>query len=175
MRSKPVFAVLAACVSGFLGGMLSSQVQAQGAPANVIRAPRFELVNRAGATVAVWEVTPSHEIRLRFATKAGGALEIGAIEDGRPFFRMLGRDGKNRLAMGLDQLDKPSLGMSDEKWYGRVRLGFTGPDTLDPSADDWALSFCPFGTTRPIAGVGMVKNVDGQLDGYLTADGKVVR
>jgi hypothetical protein len=75
----------------------------------------------------------------------------------------------------LDGLDKPMLGMGDEKWQGRVRLGFVEPDMLDPSSDDWGLSLCPFGADRPIVGMEMIKTVGGQMEGRLTVSGRRIR
>jgi hypothetical protein len=178
MNLKTVWGILAACASGFLGGTLASQGRENRVEAfapEVIRASRFELVNPAGITVANWEVTPTNEIRLRFTSGRGEALEIGALQDGRPFLRMRGRDGKARVVMELDGLDKPMLGMGDEKWEGRVRLGFIEPDILDTGSDDWGLAFCPFGTTRPIVGMQMIKTAAGKVEGHLTVSGMRIR
>jgi hypothetical protein len=175
MSAKTVLGILVACVSGFLGGALASQGGKAAPPPDVVRASRFELVNRAGRMVASWEVTPANQVRLQFGSGRAGALEIGSLEDGRPFLRMRGRDGKNRLVMELDTLDKPMIGMGDEKWEGRVHLGFVEPDVLDPASDDWRLSFSPFGTTRPIASMGMFKAGAGQEEGRLTISGRRIQ
>jgi len=174
MNPKATLGILAACVSGFLGGTLASQTRVQASSVDVVRASRFELVNPAGSTVADWEVTPSNEVRLRFASSRGNAVEIGVLEDGRPYLRMRGRDDKNRIVMELDQRDKPLLGMGDEKWEGRLRIGFVEPDVVDPNSDDWGISLCPFGTTRPIVGMRMAKTAAGEVEGRLMISGRSI-
>ena len=99
---------------------------------------------------------------------AGGAALVGALvtHDARAV---------GTRTFELDTLDKPMIGMGDEKWEGRVHLGFVEPDVLDPASDDWRLSFSPFGTTRPIASMGMFKAGAGQEEGRLTISGRRIQ
>ncbi len=177
MSFKNCFVILAACVAGFLGGLLSSNSHVDAAPQDVIRASKFELVNSEGIAVANWEVDSGQEVHLRFLYKHDSVgAEFGILADGRPFLRMRGRDRKRRIVMELDQADKPMLGMGDERWEGRVRLGFIPPDTFPYSDwDHWGLFFRPFGSARPIAGIGMMQTGSSPLEGFLSVSGKRIR
>jgi len=175
MKAGSVLATLAvAALSAFLGGVIGSRSQVEAADPQTIRASRFELVNASGATVATWEVGSGNEAHLRFLPVRGGAaVDIGVLPDGRPIVQMAGRDGKKRIVLELDQLDKPMLGMGDERWEGRVHLGFTEPDMPSPDWDNWGLSFRG-SSERPVAAIGMVKSGTGS-DGLLTISGKEIR
>jgi hypothetical protein len=89
---------------------------------------------------------------------------------------MGGRGGKNRIAIVLDQADKPALVMSDERLERRNHVGFMDPDTFP--FGDWdhcGLSFRAFGSERLVAGMGMVNIPGGRMDGFLTVSGKSIR
>jgi hypothetical protein len=176
MNPKNLLGFLAACASGFLGGTLASQGRVEATSPSVVRASRYELVNGAGAVVAYWEVDPGNGIRLRFLPRRGSsAIDIGVFADGQPFLRMDGRDEKNRLALELDAADRPLLVMSDQRWEGRVILGFNEPDTPDPTWDNWGLRFHAAGSEKTVAGIGTMKRSDGRVEGFLTVSGKRVR
>jgi hypothetical protein len=87
---------------------------------------------------------------------------------------MNGRGGKNRIALELDQAEKPMLVMSDEKWEGRVHLGYIEPDTKDPRWDNWGLAFRAPGSSRPVAGMGMTRGARDHPEGFLTVSGKTI-
>jgi len=130
--------------------------------------------------VARWEVdSKASQVHLCFLSKGGPiGFDVGVWLDGRPFIAMNGRDGKNRIAMGLDEANKPALGMSDERWQGRIVLGHKGsdtPDILDDPLDQWGLEFRPFGSERPVAAMGMTKGGGDQTRGVLMVDGKSIR
>ena len=179
MRLTNLINVIVACAAGFLGGTLASRVPVQAASPQVVRASGFELLDAAGRPVARWETDPkTKDAHLCFLAKRGGiGLDVGVFPDARPFLSMNGRDGKNRISIGLDQQDKPGLGMSDERWLGRVvlgRLGSDTPDIPDPT-DTWVLQFRPFGTTRPITMMGMTNGGGGETKGVLFVNGETIR
>jgi hypothetical protein len=175
MKIEKLFGILAACAAGYIGGLLSSQIPARASPPDVVRAARFELVNGSGVPTATWEADPSGESRLSFLHGHDTVgVDIGVLSDGRPFLRMRGRDGKNRIVMTLDQTDKPMLGMGDEQWEGRVHLGFMPPDTFPYSNwDHWGLVFRASGS--PVAVIGMAKTGNNPIEGFLTVAGKKIR
>ncbi|MGB7761289.1 MAG: hypothetical protein WBL61_15775 [Bryobacteraceae bacterium] len=180
MKLTNLLVIVAACVAGFLGGMLALQVRVKALPPAVLRASRFELVDTAGKPVARWEVdSEKHQVHLCFLSKGGPiGLDIGVSTEGQPFLAMNGRDGKPRIDMGLGWMDKPALGMGDERWQGRIVLGHAGsdtPDILDDPWDQWGLEFRPFGSERPIAAMGMTMRGGNQTKGILMVDGKSVR
>jgi hypothetical protein len=169
-----VFAVAGA--AGFLGGALNSQLSVYAASPTVIKASRFELTNGAGITLAVWEADSKNGAHLRFLpTKGHSRVEIGVNSNGTPSLQMDGLDGKNRFAVRLDAADKPYLEMSDERWAGRVSLGFIEQDMYDPKTDDWGLSFRGFGSQRSIAEMGMTKTASGEPTGFLAVSGEQIR
>jgi hypothetical protein len=89
---------------------------------------------------------------------------------------MWGRDGKQRIVMELDQSDKPALGMGDERWEGRVQLGFIAPDTYTPEWDNWGLWFRAFGSERPVASIGVTNSGPGRApEGVLTLSGRRIQ
>ena len=81
--------------------------------------------------------------------------------------------------MSLGPLDKPALGMSDERWLGRVVLGYTSssdtPDIPSRLPDEWGLTFSPFGTTRAVAAIGMTNAGGGETKGVLVVNGEAIR
>ena len=176
MTYTQVISLAAACAAGFLGGSLASQTNIVASSPDSLRAPRFELVNAAGATVAVWESGAGKESHLRFQSGRGrSTLELGTLSDGTPLIQVTGGDGKRRIVMELDQFDKPMLRMGDEHTETRVNLGFIEPDTVSPDWDQWALSFRGPVSEMSVAGIGMVKGKGGVLDGLVTASGKRIR
>jgi hypothetical protein len=89
---------------------------------------------------------------------------------------MDGRDGKNRISLDLDQADKPIFVMSDERWEGRVHLGFMPPDTFPYSDwDHWGLLFRAFGSERPVVGMGMINTRNNPAEPFLRVAGRSVR
>jgi hypothetical protein len=177
MRTSNFCGILVACAAGYVGGLLASHSSVRAAPPEVVRAARFELVNGAGTRVASWEVDSNGGARMRFFYKGDlvGA-DIGVLPDGRPFLRMDGRDGKNRISLDLDQADKPIFVMSDERWEGRVHLGFMPPDTFPYSDwDHWGLLFRAFGSERPVVGMGMINTRNNPAEPFLRVAGRSVR
>lgn len=176
MSSRDSLVILAACAAGYVGGLASSQTPITASAPDVVRATRFELVNGSGAPVAAWEVDPSGGAHLGFLRHDTVGLDIGVLPDGRPFLRMSGRDGKRRIVMELDQVDKPMLGMGDERWEGRVHLGFIPPDTSPYSNwDEWGLLFRAFGSQHPVVGMGMMKTRNNPVEPFLRIAGRSIR
>jgi hypothetical protein len=176
MNLKSLFGILAACIAGFLGGTFASQNRVEAFSPTVVRASKFELLNGAGVPVGSWEVDSNNEIHLRLLPRQEhAAFDIGILGDGRPIFRMSGRDGKDRVVIELDQADKPILGMGDERWEGRVLLGFNGPDFPDSNWDNWGLRFHTFGSNKTVSGIGTTQKKGGPVKGFLTVSGKRIR
>jgi hypothetical protein len=168
--------IVVAGLVGYFAGRQGANIHVQAASVETVRASRFELVNGSGTVVATWEAGQGNEAHLRFLPSAGNArIEIGVLSDGHPLVQMAGRDGKRRIVMELDQYDKPMLGMGDERWEGRVLLGFVEPDTYAPEWDNWGLMFRPFGSEKPSASIGVLKMGRSTPEGVLTLSGKRIR
>lgn len=170
--------VALACVAGFVGGALASRSSVQAAPPTVVRASRFELLDTAGHSVARWEIDPERKgVHMCFLDRGITTLDLGALPHAGPFLWINGRDGKRRFSVSLDPSGKPGLSMSDERWLGRVVLGYIGTDTPDipDTSDDWGLGFRPFGTTRSAAYMGMTNVQGGETRGVLFVNGEKVR
>ena len=175
MNIRPLVGILISSIAGFLGGQFASDRPIRAASPQVIQASRFELVDQSGVPVARWETGPSQSVHLRFLSgreKVG--LDIGLLESGRPILTMNGRDEKIRLVMNLDQGDKPMLIMGDERWEGRMHLGFIPADSgPSPDWDHWGLGFRAF-SDRPA--VAMWVDVKGKLaKGYLSVSGRRIQ
>jgi hypothetical protein len=111
-----------------------------------------------GAILATWKVDAKNEVHLRFLRGGvSSVLDIGVGSDGNPVFKIFGKNGTERISMGLGGFDKPVLVMSDDHWKGRVELGYVEPDTVEPASDNWGLSFHAVGSERTVAGIGMTK------------------
>ncbi len=177
MNCRKVFEILLSCIAGFAGGLLSCHDHVKASAPEMVRARGVELVDDSGVAVAQWSIGSSKAVALRFLNRPdGSALEIGLLEDGRPFLSMAGRDGKRRIVMDLDQADKPMLGMSDERWEGRVQLGFIPPDTFPyTNWDHWGVLFRAFGSERPVVGMGTRNTRKNPAEPFLTISGKNVR
>jgi hypothetical protein len=177
MSRKDVALVCAACGAGFFGGMVSPRTETVAAGPEIIRASAYELVNTSGELVARWAVGDRNGVRIQFFAGRGlVAFDLGTDESGRPFVRMNGKDLKNRIALTLDQYDKPSLVMSDERWEGRLHLGFVPPDTIPYGDwDRWGIITRGVGSQNPAAGLMVIRQRDGKYEGSLRLDGRVVR
>jgi hypothetical protein len=176
MTVRDSFLLLAACAAGYVGGLSSSQTSAKASTPGVVRASRFELVNESGAPVATWEFGTTDGARVRFLQGGTAALDIGVLADGSPRLYMNGRDRKRRIVVGLDQADKPALVMSDEKWEGRVHLGFMPPDAFPyGNWDHWGLLFRAVGSEHAVAGMGMANTRNDPAEPFLRVAGKNIR
>lgn len=168
--------VAVAGLAGILGGITGSRHQVQAAPPQTVKASKFELVNAAGVTLAIWEAGSGSEAHLRFLPARGhAAIDVGVSSDGSPVVQVAGRDGKRRIVLALDQFDRPALAMGDERWEGRALLGFRGYDVPDKNQDDWGLFFRVFGSERAVASIGVAKGGDGSPEGVLTLSGKRIQ
>jgi len=173
MNYRQVLAIFVPCVAGFLGGSLASWNRVQASAPALVQGNRFELIGTDGTPVAFWEVGPGGDARMRFFTKRHpSGLDLGVLPDGRPFVRMYGKDGNKRIVLELEGSDRPVLGMGDERWEGRVVLGYIQPDALSPGWDQWGLLFRAPGSERPVAGLGMLPDSGGRMKGFLTWSGK---
>jgi hypothetical protein len=177
MRTKSVYMLIAACVAGYIGGALSPQRAVKASTPEVVRATGFDLVDGSGKPVARWGLDSGGEAHISFLSRGDIiGLDIGVLADGRPFLRMGGRDGKRRIVMELDQADKPMLGMGDERWDGRVHIGFMPPDTFPYSSwDHWGVVLRAPGSERTVVGMGTVNGRDGPAEPFLTVSGKSIR
>jgi hypothetical protein len=171
---KNIPMVVAACLAGFLGGILSPLRRVGASPSTILRASKFELVNASGVPLA--ELSADRNVSLRFLTKGSTAVEIGILPGGHPFLQMLGRDGKRRIVMDLDEADKPMLGMGDERWEGRVHIGFIAPDSSPYGDwDQWGISLRAFGSEHAVVGMSTAKTGPDHVEGSLTVGGRVIQ
>lgn len=176
MSFKDCFILLASCAAGYLGGVQASQSPASAASGDVVRASRFELVNETGNIVGSWEVESGGGVQLSLFRDQHPSFVLGTRPDGRPFLQMDGQDGKNRISLNLNQGDKPIFVMSDERWEGRVHLGFMPPDTFPYSNwDHWGLLFRAFGSEHAVAGMGMTNTRSNPAEPFLRIGGKSIR
>lgn len=166
---KQVSLIVAALLAGFVGGICGTLVvrtREQPRPAQVIRARRFELVDKAGKVISYWGIDKNQYAVLAFGSHwpvppAGAdrshhppGLEdpdnqraaIGVIDDS-PFLKFNGPDGGNRISMMLSLYDKPFLAMSDKSGR-RVLLGVEASDTPGPQDNTWVLDFGPDSKAR---------------------------
>ena len=177
MKISNFYGILAACAAGYLGGALASQNSAKASPPQVVRAAKFELVDASGTPAASWEIGSRGGAHISFLYKRDVVgVDIGVFPDGRPILIMGGGDGKRRIVMDLGQADKPMLAMGDERWEGRVHLGFIPPDTIPYSDwDHWGLVFRAFGSEHPVVGMGTTNTPNNPAEPFLTVSGKNVR
>jgi hypothetical protein len=163
---KDLFIVVLAAVSGYAGGFVSARPHgANAVAAGSIRATRFELVDASGKTLGYWGFDHRYEGRLVLAFTGGKSGELAAfgLADRDGFLTLTGTDGKPRATLAVGWHGKPSLALGDDKWWGRVALGFWGSDAPRPEEDRWALVFQGPGphAHRIPAAFGYSKNVSG--------------
>jgi hypothetical protein len=171
---RTILLLAGAVFAGFIGGLAHSQ-NPEPSPISVIRTSRLDLVDGKGVIVGQWDSAAGGS-RIRFLSRRGSVImEIGADADGRPDIQMLGEDGKRRVTISLNARDKPLFAMSDERWQGRVVLGFLDQDFPDPGVDKWGLLFRAFGSEHAVASIGSSKLADGASEGYVTVSGKSVK
>jgi len=177
MKIRDIGVIVAALAAGYAGGKLSSGKSVQASSPVPISASKFTLVNGAGSAVAVLEPGPGGSARLIFMAGGRTVLALATSPDGFPFLAMEGRDGKDRVRIGLALSDKPYLAMSDDRWQSRVALGSLPPDTVPypPDWDSWGLVFRGFGSEMPVAGIGMQKIGGRPLEGFLSVSGKAIK
>jgi hypothetical protein len=180
---KNFLLILGALVAGFAGGILGTGTvhsHRQENPEEVVRARRFELVDRGGRVISYWGFDKNDDVALVFGSNwaAGrpnggprpGGLEVpdnqraalGVVADSA-YLIFRGADGKQRVDLALNAFEKPTLVMGDETG-GRVLLGVRQSDTPGPQDDEWFLQFLPeragIGTySRPEAGQWYVKGL----------------
>jgi|SRR5450755_176094 hypothetical protein len=173
---RNILTMVLALVAGFIGGTLASGNGAAASAPGVVRASKFELMNAAGAHVATWDVDAYGTAHLCFMNRGGVRLDLGVGPTGLPFLKMAGADGEERLALVLSEFDKPLLAMGDEKWHGRVVLGFRAPDTKPyGDSDVWGLFFRGVGSEQPRAAIGVSKAKGDNYDGFLGISGERIR
>lgn len=122
-----VCSLLAGFVGGFLGGRLAPGPRGA---ASVVRARTFELVDESGKAISIWGVNRQGQTLLAFldgpesipgenrphAFGLDNPLEQRAIigvAGVLPFLTFRGKDGKDRIYVGLDGWYKPAIAMSD--------------------------------------------------------------
>ena len=155
----------------------------------VIRSSRFELVDRSGRVVAFWGTDRGNNLVLAFLQKGqqGGrpeeylpfsqsdftmqdrneAFAVGMLSTQVPFMNLQAKGGSSRALLYLTEYQKPVLVMSDEKFEGRLMLGFSSNDSPSPADDDWALAF----RGPDVAGIGSIKDpVDHKYRGFLSVE-----
>jgi hypothetical protein len=134
-----------AYIAGMMGSFTADLFRpghVQAAPAQVVRANRFELVDGSGTPRAFLEFEGTDRPRLRISS--GGSAEevtIGVTGRGQGYLALKGVDGRPRFAVHMGYQDKPMLLMGDEESGSKVVLGSVQPDAMDPTLDIWALEF----------------------------------
>lgn len=171
MHARELLMLLLAGLFGFVGGIPSGRLQSAKAAAEpqIVRASRFELVDRSGRTVAALGRNQTGEVVLTFDGAGGRELAaFGLHHDRSPFLNLMGKDGKIRLTLSLGRADKPLLGMGDEREEGRVLLGFMEQDApagASSSWDDWGLLFRSPASLADLASIGLVADSKGVPSG----------
>jgi len=191
--ARDILTVLLATIAGFLGGRLIFRTQ-EVTPDSLgtVRATRFELLSGDGVPVAFWGTDEARNTVIQFIRKNDhqtSSLEghertrvnffgqkkdkvaaFGVSQQGSPFLNLAGKDGISRAILYVtEEQQKPALVLSDEKWEGRILLGFIQSDYPSPAEDDWGLLFrAP--STGTLANIGVVKR-DGKLSGIATIRG----
>jgi hypothetical protein len=146
MGSREILTVLLSTAMGFAAGGLSTRIYSNKIQqVTTLRAERFELVDAGGSVKAFWGHEASGDEVLAFEDATNRSVAtIGVRSKGgerSPFLDFAGRDGKSRAKLELGWMDRPIFGLSDEKWEGRVLLGFIENDSPSPDDDNWALWF----------------------------------
>jgi hypothetical protein len=185
---KSVSIVVMALVAGVTGGIIGSRVRglpAQSPPTRVIQASRFDLVDNAGNTISSWGTDQSNDVLLTFRYPKGdavpkgghtlsgnprGIMSLGVLANGLPWLGLMGPDGEARVRLYVGRYEKPILLMEDGQ-ATRVSLGFEAPDTDDPQADDWSLTFFSRNGVDDMASIGtLVKQK--HIKGYVELNGE---
>ena len=172
---KALYICVAALVAGFLGGILGARVvlsrEAQ-APARLLRARGFELVDESGQVISYWGIDKANYAVLAFGNhwppelakgqphptvqqSENQMLSLGVHGDG-PFFAMRAPDGKPRVRLYTDFSSKKPLLMMDDESGPRISLGTVLSDTAGGPENDWALQFDP-----DRASIGMYRITEG--------------
>jgi len=175
------------CVFGMIGAYAYLHFEPnRQSKATTVRASRFELTDDTGRVVAFWGIDRGNNTVLAFLRKAtqvgvsdglsdsftrftkqnsNEAFAVGLISTEAPFMNLLGDDGQSRAFLYLNSQQKPVFAMSDERFEGRLTLGFVNNDAPSPRDDEWALLF----RGPDVAGIGSVKDpTDGKYRGYFS-------
>ncbi len=173
--------IFAAVIAGFIGGLIrTASVPIAAAAGKLIQAERIELIDNNGKLLAFLGTGDGQAPMLRFVNSKGNeAVTLGLMETGAPFLNMLGTDSKIRLTLRVQGSgERPTLAMSDNKWEGRVMLGFIPSDVPSNSDDDWGLIFRGPQGNSAIADLGMIRDaLSGRISGTLALldkNGKVL-
>jgi hypothetical protein len=168
MLRRELLLLVLASAFGFVGGAVFSRVSPmKETNPDVVRASKFELVDRSGKSLAFWGVEPeSRRIVMSFNSEQEHSVASFGISHMSPFLEFSGGDGKTRLVLKLGRNDRPYLAMGDERTEGRILLGFVQPDTdFGEPGDDWALRFRTVDVGE-LATFGMEKNPhNGKMSG----------
>jgi hypothetical protein len=142
-----------------------------------VRAGRFELLDPAGNTIAVW--TPNRRsqdggdlgAKLVFDNGRGDERLVLGTHSGNstPFLQFYGRDSIERVGVSLGYDDDPLISMSDRQKV-RVALGSKHGDAPGPGDDQWGLTLQ--GRKEGVsANIGFVRWWDGHYQSGISLDG----
>ena len=172
MNFRNIFGILAACIAGSVGGTLSSHTSARAPAPSVIRATKFELVNRSGIPVALGSGF-NGEAHLSFIHDKHIGIALGAHPNGRPFLEIADGTGRSDWLWNAIKPTSPcsERAMSDGK--AGCTLGSSLP-IRHPTRIGTTGGFCsaPAGSQRPVVGVGMTNPRDNPAKPFLTISGK---
>ena len=149
MKFRGLGVILLSLVCGYFGAWLERKAHSRDSSvSSVIRSQRFELVGPIGQTIGVWNLDEHGNTILTFldgrshAAASIGLRNMGPNSYSSPIMEFVASDGKPRIVIELQQpREQPTIGLGDERWEGRMMLGFIASDYVSPEDSDWGLQF----------------------------------
>lgn len=137
-RKQYAFAFASMVMAGFLGGLMSGRIftaqpiLAQATHEKMIRAERFELVDKNGRVLAELGTRPAgvgdRTVGLILnGVKGHGEFRISVTEDGRPFLTMNDRNGSYRFGIIVGPDRNPEISFSGTDRSLMLLSMFDGP------------------------------------------------
>ncbi len=156
-RYRGLVVTVLTCLSGFVGGVLSSSLRvgrAEAAAPSVLRTRQIELTDEADRARAILDLDPGHRVRLRLlSTDYATAVELGVGAAGSSSLIFHGPDGRRNVDLHFGFTGKPVLQMGDSESGAKLELGSVQADGPDSGYDTWALQFHRAAPRRVLAGI----------------------
>jgi len=166
LKNNAVVTVIA-IAGGFIGGIIHDTIKL--GPAT-IRAERFEVVS-GRRLLSYWgpdsnpqlpAETPKGTLLVFMDTSGTTRCQIGSRSgDQGPELKFYGRDAKERVGLGLEVYDDPSLMFRNGSTW-RVLLGAIHGDAPGPTEDSWGLQLQTYNAK---ASIGAYYSLDGTYTG----------